>query len=123
MDALSGDNISATMSVASILFEVLGRRRNLDPTLGESQEWFPMWVWKKFERREINGIVVACRIEEKNEEKAERMAMVAFWCVRCRPALRPCMSVVAKMLGGWRFQHRPTHLGIWWLARLAQGRP
>ena len=87
-------------SFGMLLFEVLGKRRNLDPSLAESQEWFPMWVWKKFERREINDILVACRIEEKNKEKAERMAMVAFWCVQYRPELRPCMSVVVKMLEG-----------------------
>ena len=28
------------------------------------------------------------------------MAMVAFWCVQYRPELRPCMSVVVKMLEG-----------------------
>lgn len=69
-------------SFGMLLFEVLGQRKILDASLPESEGWFPMWIWKKFERSEINDILVACQIEEKDKEKAERMAMVALWCVQ-----------------------------------------
>lgn len=87
-------------SFGMLLFEVLGQRKILDASLPESEGWFPMWIWKKFERSEINDILVACQIEEKDKEKAERMAMVALWCVQYRPELRPYMTVVVRMLEG-----------------------
>lgn len=87
-------------SFGILLFEVLGRRRNFDTSLPESQVWFPLWVWKKYEKGEINDISVVCGIEEKDKDKAERMALVALWCVQYRPERRLCMTVVVKMLEG-----------------------
>nr|WIL59819.1 nodulation protein [Melilotus officinalis] len=77
-----------------------GRRRNHDVNLSESQEWFPMWVWKKFDAEQVNELVTACRIEEKNMEIVERMVKVALSCVQYRPESRPTMSVVVQMLEG-----------------------
>ncbi|XP_077214726.1 cold-responsive protein kinase 1-like [Tasmannia lanceolata] len=37
-------------SFGMLLFEIVGRRRNLDVNLPESQEWFPRLVWEKFEK-------------------------------------------------------------------------
>lgn len=47
-------------------------------------------VWIGFRRR--------CGIEEKDRTKAERMGMVALWCVQDSPEARPPMSAVVKML-------------------------
>jgi hypothetical protein len=41
-----------------------------------------------------------CGIEEKDNEKAERMLKVAQWCVQYSPDDRPLMSTVVKMLEG-----------------------
>ncbi|XP_077236790.1 G-type lectin S-receptor-like serine/threonine-protein kinase At1g34300 isoform X2 [Tasmannia lanceolata] len=87
-------------SFGMLLFEILGRRRNLDANLSDSQEWFPRWAWKKYEKGEMREMIVVCGIEEKDRQKAERMAMCAMWCVQYRPETRPCMSVVVKMLEG-----------------------
>ncbi|XP_058067979.1 G-type lectin S-receptor-like serine/threonine-protein kinase At1g34300 [Magnolia sinica] len=87
-------------SFGMLLFEIVGRRRNLDINLSESQEWFPRWVWKKFERGEFGEMIVACGIEDRDREEVERMVTVALWCVQYRPHARPNMSVVVKMLEG-----------------------
>ncbi|XP_077238337.1 G-type lectin S-receptor-like serine/threonine-protein kinase At1g34300 [Tasmannia lanceolata] len=87
-------------SFGMLLFEILGRRRNLDATLKDSQEWFPRWAWKKYEEGDMREMIEVCGIEEKDRQKAERMAMCALWCVQYRPETRPCMSVVVKMLEG-----------------------
>jgi hypothetical protein len=47
---------------------------------------------------ELAIMLSLCGIEEKNREKAERMAMVALWCVQYSPEDRPLMSTVVKML-------------------------
>ncbi|CAK8531830.1 unnamed protein product [Lathyrus sativus] len=87
-------------SFGMLLFEIIGRRRNLEIKNSESQEWFPIWVWKKFDAGLLGEAMIVCGIEEKNREIAERMVMVALWCVQYRPELRPIMSVVVKMLEG-----------------------
>jgi serine/threonine protein kinase len=87
-------------SFGILLFEIIGRRRNHDANISESHEWFPIWIWKKFDAEEVEDLLVACGIEEKNKEIVERMIKVALSCVQYRPELRPTMSVVVKMLEG-----------------------
>lgn len=85
-------------SFGMLLFEIVGRRRNLDISVGESQEWFPRWVWDKFENAQLEVVASVCGIREEDREKAERMCKVALWCVQYRPEARPPMSKVVKML-------------------------
>ncbi|CAN6688769.1 unnamed protein product [Malus baccata var. baccata] len=87
-------------SFGMLLFEIIGRRRNLDINTEDSQDWFPRWVWKKFEPGELGELMAVCGIEEKDKERAERMVKVALWCVQYMPEARPLMSVVVKMLEG-----------------------
>ncbi|XVF47685.1 hypothetical protein PTKIN_Ptkin03bG0130600 [Pterospermum kingtungense] len=72
-------------SFGMLLFELIGRRRNLDTNLPESQEWFPRWVWKKMESGSVVELMIVCGIEEKNRDM---------------PESRPLMSMVVKMLDG-----------------------
>ncbi|KAA8522751.1 hypothetical protein F0562_009087 [Nyssa sinensis] len=87
-------------SFGMLLFETLGRRRNLDVNLPDSQEWFPRWVWKKYEKGEFLDVMLICGIEDKEREKARRMAMTALWCVQYCAEMRPWMSAVVKTLEG-----------------------
>ncbi|KAI7988133.1 putative LRR receptor-like serine/threonine-protein kinase [Camellia lanceoleosa] len=67
----------------------------------DSLDWFPKHVWNEFEKGKLGEMtLLSCGIEENNREKAERMAMVALWCVQDSPHARPLMSVVVKMLEG-----------------------
>lgn len=89
-------------SFGMLLFEIVGRRRNFDASLSndECQEWLPRWTFKKFEKNELEHMLSVCGIEESDNEKAERMCMVALWCVQYSPEARPLMSKVVKMLEG-----------------------
>jgi len=87
-------------SFGILLFEIIGKRRNHDVNLSESQEWFPMWVWKKFDAEELEELVAACGIEEQNMEIVKRMVRVALSCVQYGPESRPTMSLVVQMLEG-----------------------
>ncbi|KAG1326437.1 putative rust resistance kinase Lr10-like [Cocos nucifera] len=87
-------------SFGMLLFEIVGRRRHFDESLGESQRWFPRWVWEKFENAELGVVASVCGICEEDREKAERMCKVALWCVQYQPEARPPMSKVIKMLEG-----------------------
>ncbi|XP_059455937.1 G-type lectin S-receptor-like serine/threonine-protein kinase At1g34300 [Corylus avellana] len=87
-------------SFGMLLFEIIGRRRNLNIQLPESQKWFPRWAWKKFEDGELGELTIVCGVEENHIEISERMVKVTLWCVQYRPESRPVMSVVVKMLEG-----------------------
>ncbi|XP_077222485.1 rust resistance kinase Lr10-like [Tasmannia lanceolata] len=87
-------------SFGVMLFEIVGRRRNVDDNLTESQQWFPRWVWQKYDKGELREMVAHCGIDENDREKAERMTMVALWCVQYSPEARPPMSSVVKILEG-----------------------
>jgi serine/threonine protein kinase len=87
-------------SFGMLLFEIIGRRRNANDQLPESQRWFPRWVWERFEHGELGEMSLVCGVEENHREMAERIVKVAFWCVQYRPESRPVMSDVVKMLEG-----------------------
>ncbi|GMI87334.1 hypothetical protein like AT5G24080 [Hibiscus trionum] len=87
-------------SFGMLLFEIIGRRRNLDTELPESQEWFPRWVWSNIENGDLGQLMEVCKIDDKNRETTERTIKTALWCVQYRPELRPLMSMVVKMLEG-----------------------
>ncbi|KAL4182185.1 hypothetical protein AMTRI_Chr12g241280 [Amborella trichopoda] len=77
-----------------LLFEIVRRRKNLEVSLPQSQEWFPTWVWNMLERGKMEDMMQRCEIEENRV----RMVMVALWCVQYRPEQRACMSNAVKIL-------------------------
>ncbi|GKV49885.1 hypothetical protein SLEP1_g56609 [Rubroshorea leprosula] len=87
-------------SFGMLLFEIVGRRRNTIVSSPESFDWFPKHVWEKYEKGELAEMTKTCGIEEKDRGKAERMSMVALWCVQDSPEARPPMSAVVKWLEG-----------------------
>ncbi|KAI3860000.1 hypothetical protein MKW92_050835 [Papaver armeniacum] len=104
-------------SYGMMLFEIVGRRRNLDLSLPESREWFPRQVWEKFEMEELDEMINGFDgIEKMDPEKVRTMILVAFWCVQYLPDARPSMSSVVKILqGGSEVKVPPNpflHLGF-----------
>ena len=88
-------------SFGMLVLEILGRRRNLEPQHpAVSQEWYPRWVWQRFDQGRFDDVMAASGIQAKDRDKAERMCKVAFWCVQQQPEARPPMGAVVKMLEG-----------------------
>uniref|UniRef100_A0A5B7B3J1 Protein kinase domain-containing protein n=1 Tax=Davidia involucrata TaxID=16924 RepID=A0A5B7B3J1_DAVIN len=88
-------------SFGMMLFEIVGMRKNTKAVCStDSLDWFPKHVWDEYEKGELAAMTVSCGIEEKDRVKAERMSMVALWCVQDAPEARPLMSAVVKMLEG-----------------------
>ncbi|XVF69971.1 hypothetical protein PTKIN_Ptkin11bG0123700 [Pterospermum kingtungense] len=60
-----------------------------------NQEWFPRLVWKKFNKGELEQLLV-----EKNMEKAKVMSTIALWCVQYFPEVdHPWYNVVKNLEG------------------------
>lgn len=57
-------------------------------------------MWKKHEKKRFSDVMITCGIQENCREKAERMAMVALWCIQYQLRLRPSMRCALKMLEG-----------------------
>jgi hypothetical protein len=112
-------------SFGMLLLEIVGRRRNFDEAAPESQQWWPMEAWARYERGELmmvddaaaainhpsgeicsgsDGEAVVTVAEADDERRCKeavvRMYQVAFWCVQQRPEARPPMGAVVKMLEG-----------------------
>ncbi|PWA47863.1 protein kinase-like domain, Concanavalin A-like lectin/glucanase domain protein [Artemisia annua] len=87
-------------SFGMLLFEIIGRRKNMDVTLADSQQWFPKWAWERYEKKQLKDLMIACAVEENDQKVVERMLKVALCCVQYRPETRPVMSIVVKMLEG-----------------------
>jgi hypothetical protein len=92
-------------SFGLLLFEVVGRRRNMDNDAPEGPEWLPLLAWTMYERGELVALVKECHHvsaadEERWREAVERMCKVAFLCVQEMPEARPTMSAVVNMLEG-----------------------
>ncbi|MED6134508.1 hypothetical protein PIB30_037646 [Stylosanthes scabra] len=98
-------------SFGMLLFEIIGRRRNLDTSVSEGQEWFPMWIWRTFDGGELlQELRLVCELlEEEHEVMGERMVKVGLWCVQYRPESRPMMSAVVKMLEGYEEIPEPSN--------------
>ncbi|KAI9072933.1 hypothetical protein K1719_045115 [Acacia pycnantha] len=96
-------------SFGIMLFEIIGRRRHFNVSLPSIQQWFPRWVWIKFENKNLEGLMTECGIEEKDKERVKRMIRIALWCVQYRPDLRPKMSDVVKMLEGSMDVREPSN--------------
>ncbi|KAK9912645.1 hypothetical protein M0R45_036498 [Rubus argutus] len=83
-----------------LLFEIVGKRRHCDDTVSESRDWLPKWTWNMFEKNDLEVLLLRCGIEERDRGKAERMLLVALWCIQHEPEARPLMSNVVQMLEG-----------------------
>lgn len=87
-------------SFGILLFEMLGKRKNFDAKQAESKEWFPVWVWNKFEQGEVNSIIEESGAEEEDRAKVETLCQVAFKCIQHQPDERPSMNCVVQFLEG-----------------------
>ncbi|GLT60087.1 hypothetical protein SLA2020_328710, partial [Shorea laevis] len=100
-------------SFGMLLFEIVGRRKNKVSNSSESLDWFPKVVLDKYQKGELVELIKSSGIRKEDMEKAERMSVVALWCVQDSPGARPPMSAVVKMLErGVEIMPppKPTHL-------------
>ncbi|KAD3068113.1 hypothetical protein E3N88_35993 [Mikania micrantha] len=87
-------------SFGMLLFEITDRRRRDMAVIHDIREWFPVCVWEKYEKNQLEDLIKDCKIEEKDHEVVKRMLKVALCCVQYKPETRPSMSFVVKMLEG-----------------------
>lgn len=85
-------------SFGMLLLEMAGRRKNLDADAeNSSQIYFPSWIFEQLEKGVNFEIKDVC---ESDKKIANKMIMVALWCIQLTPVDRPSMSKILEMLEG-----------------------
>lgn len=107
---ISGVAITTKADVYSYgmtLIELIGGRRNVEgpPSAGGGGGTGEKWFFPPWAARHIIEGNVAAVVDERlgglyNEAEAERLGLVAIWCIQDEEALRPTMGMVVKMLEG-----------------------
>lgn len=111
---ISGMAITSKADVYSYgmtLLELIGGRRNVEaaPPAGNAnvkgegygEKWFfPPWAAQQIIEGNIKAIIDSRLGVAYNAEEAERLAMVAIWCIQDEEQMRPAMGMVVKMLEG-----------------------
>ncbi|KAJ7959311.1 putative Kinase [Quillaja saponaria] len=90
-------------SFGMLLMEMTSRRKNFVPGEVSSEEnlsqlYFPIWIYNQFSEGNDIELVEDATKEEKNV--ANRMIIVALWCIQLKPSDRPSMKEVVNMLEG-----------------------
>ncbi|CAM6087135.1 unnamed protein product [Calypogeia fissa] len=91
-------------SYGLVLFEIIGGRKNLDPSdKAGNVSYFPATCLKEVIEKGFAGalrVLLDPRLNYFDEQQAERMLKVAFWCIQESPEARPNMREIVLMLEG-----------------------
>lgn len=107
---ISGVAITTKADVYSYgmtLLELIGGRRNVEgpPSFGKASGTGEKWFFPPWAAQHIIAGNVAAVVDERlggvyNALEAERLGMVAIWCIQDEEEQRPTMGMVVKMLEG-----------------------
>ncbi|XP_073291224.1 G-type lectin S-receptor-like serine/threonine-protein kinase SD2-2 [Primulina huaijiensis] len=108
---ISGVAITTKADVYSYgmtLFELIGGRRNVEGPLsgggvveGELEKWFfPPWAARQIIEGNLASVIDERLGGSYNTVEAERIGLVAVWCIQDEESTRPTMGMVVKMLEG-----------------------
>ncbi|KAG0500197.1 hypothetical protein HPP92_000269 [Vanilla planifolia] len=89
---------SDVYSFGVLLLEMIGKRRNVDPTMeNHSEMYFPDWVYNKLMEGRSLGLGMGMEMD-CTEEIIRKLAVIALWCIQWNPADRPSMTQAVQML-------------------------
>ncbi|KAL6994000.1 non-specific serine,threonine protein kinase [Sarracenia purpurea var. burkii] len=90
---------SDVYSYGMLILDMVVGRKNIDAGSGGSSEmYFPHWIHKCLEMNE--DLKLKWAANEREEEVARKMVLVALWCIQTDPTSRPSMNSVVGMLEG-----------------------
>ncbi|CAN6466287.1 unnamed protein product [Victoria cruziana] len=88
-------------SYGMVLLELVGGRKNLDPSVKSSEKcYFPVYAYQKQAEGRMEEAIDERLRGKVDVKEVERCIKVAMWCVQEDWNLRPTMGRVVKMLTG-----------------------
>ncbi|KAL3497378.1 hypothetical protein ACH5RR_040110 [Cinchona calisaya] len=91
---------SDVYSFGMVLLEIIGGRKNYDPSESSEKSHFPTYAFKMVQEGKLKDIIDASLKIDEEDERASIAIKVALWCIQDEMSLRPAMYKVVQLLEG-----------------------
>ncbi|OAY27384.1 G-type lectin S-receptor-like serine/threonine-protein kinase SD2-5 [Manihot esculenta] len=91
---------SDVYSYGMLLLEIIGGRKNYDPSYSSEKSHFPSYAFRMMEEGKVREILDSELNLDMNDKRVSAAIKVALWCVQDDMHLRPPMPKVVQMLEG-----------------------
>ncbi|KAJ9167736.1 hypothetical protein P3X46_019339 [Hevea brasiliensis] len=91
---------SDVYSYGMLLLEIIGGRKNFDPSLSSEKSHFPSYAFRMMEEGKVREILDSELNLDENDKRVSTAIKVALWCAQEDMHLRPPMPKVVQMLEG-----------------------
>ncbi|CAO2825811.1 unnamed protein product [Amaranthus hypochondriacus] len=91
---------SDVYSYGMVLLEIIGGRKNYDPSLPFDKSYFPAYTFKMMNEGKIEEILDSSLNCDPNNTSVRIAIKVALWCIQEDMSMRPPMTTVVQMLEG-----------------------
>ncbi|KAK7410264.1 hypothetical protein VNO78_00905 [Psophocarpus tetragonolobus] len=91
---------SDVYSYGMVLLEIIGGRKNYDPSESSEKSHFPTFAYKMMEEGKLRDIFDSELKIDENDDRFQCAIKVALWCIQEDMSMRPSMTRVVQMLEG-----------------------
>ncbi|XP_044471422.1 G-type lectin S-receptor-like serine/threonine-protein kinase SD2-5 [Mangifera indica] len=99
---------SDVYSYGMVLLEIIGGKKNYDPSETSEKSHFPSYTFKMMEEGKLRDVLDSRLRVDDHDERVYTAIKVALWCIQEDMYVRPSMTKVVQMLEGLCEVPRPS---------------